>query len=153
MIDPVELVERILDRYDGTVVLESWGERSVFYNPGGALPRGTYFATIKDHDGENDRASQLDRPGIYRLAIGVGARAYEHRFGTRPRRPNKGDAVDLPIDFTVVDEVQPHPVYAWMGWTQLLSPSEERWPLITELLDLGHARAAATFNKRVAAGT
>ncbi len=61
---PKEVEQAILDAYDGVVVVASWGETSFFYNLGRALARGAYFSTIKDRDGDNDRASMLDRPGM-----------------------------------------------------------------------------------------
>ena len=47
----------------------AWGETSFFYNPGRKLPRGIYFATLKDKDGDNDRASNLQRQAVFRLNI------------------------------------------------------------------------------------
>lgn len=44
----------------------AWGETSFFYNPGRKLPRGIYFATLKDKDGDNDRASNLQRQAVFR---------------------------------------------------------------------------------------
>jgi hypothetical protein len=41
-----------------------YSEQAIFYNPGSALPLGVIFAAIKDHDGPNDQASRLSRPGI-----------------------------------------------------------------------------------------
>ena len=48
-----------------TTLKNSYGERSFFYNPGHLLPSGTYFLTIKTHDGPNDKASQLDRENVF----------------------------------------------------------------------------------------
>ena len=38
-------------------------------NPGRTAALGVMFAAIKDHDGPNDQASRLSRPGVYRLAF------------------------------------------------------------------------------------
>jgi hypothetical protein len=35
------------------------------------LPKGIYFATIKEKDGPNDKASELNRANVYRLSTGV----------------------------------------------------------------------------------
>lgn len=59
---PDSVIQHLLDRFDGTRVVEAWGERSIFYNPGHKLPRGVYFATVKEKDGDNDKASCLDGP-------------------------------------------------------------------------------------------
>jgi hypothetical protein len=39
-----------------------YGEQAVFYNPGRMAPLGVIFASIKDHDGPNDRRANLSRP-------------------------------------------------------------------------------------------
>jgi hypothetical protein len=35
------------------------------------LPKGIYFATIKEKDGPNDKASELNRANVYRLSTCV----------------------------------------------------------------------------------
>ena len=121
---PEEIVDRLTGRFDGLAPKASWGETSLFYNPGLVLANGVYFCTIKEHDGANDRSSGLDRSGVFRLALGLPAERYERLFGSRPVRPAKGAAVSTGHDFTRLDVVMPHPIYAWMGWIQVLNPSE-----------------------------
>lgn len=145
-----EAVHAYVAALPGVVSVEAWGETSYFYNPGHALPRGTYFATIKDHDGANDRASKLDRPGIWRLNMGVSKPAYFERFGPTPPRPGKGRVIEGDWDFTATDVLTPHPIYGWMSWIAVLSPTAVTWrntcvPLLTD----AHARAIATFGRRV----
>lgn len=146
-----EVADAVVARYPGVVPTASWGETSLFVNPGGQLPRGVYFCTLKDHDGANDRASRLDRDGVYRLALGLPPGAYAQRFGARPARPPKGGVVATGHDFTQLDVLMPHPVYAWMGWVQLLSPSREALDALLPLLDAAHAAATAACARRVAA--
>ncbi len=122
---PEEIVDRLTGRFDGLAPKASWGETSLFYNPGLVLANGVYFCTIKEHDGANDRSSGLDRSEVFRLALGLPAERYERLFGSRPVRPAKGAAVSTGHDFTRLDVVTPHPIYAWMGWIQVLNPSEE----------------------------
>ncbi|MEM9796915.1 MAG: DUF6194 family protein [Pseudomonadota bacterium] len=131
----------------GIVATAAWGETSFFYNPDNRLSRGTYFATIKDHDGANDRASALDRPGIWRVNFGVGRKAYADLFGAPPPRPPKGGVVAGPWDFTALDRLMPHPVYGWMGWVAVLCPSAVTWAACAPLLADAHARA--TFARRL----
>ena len=117
-----EALDRLL-AFDGELRLEAYyGERSVFYNPGGTAPLGVIFASVKDHDGPKDAAARLSRPGVWRLAFGMSAEAFAARFGGTPARPPKGRPVALGAwDVTRLDELTPHPVYAWMGWAQILS--------------------------------
>jgi hypothetical protein len=144
-----QVVERtVLAAYDGVASVQSWGETSLFYNPGEALARGAYFCTLKNHDGQNDRASSLDRPGVYRLSFGVSPSTYTQMFGPRPPRPSKSGAIDGPWNFTALDRLTPHPVYAWMGWLSILNPSSRTFDELRPLLDEAHRKARSTFNRR-----
>ena len=140
-----EALDRLL-AFDGELRLQAYyGERSVFYNPRGAAPLGVIFASVKEHDGPNDAAARLSRPGVWRLAFGMSAEAFSAQFGGLPARPPKGRAVALPgWDVTRLDLLTPHPVYAWMGWVQILSPSrasfERLRSLLAQSLDLARAR-------------
>jgi hypothetical protein len=143
-------VERaIRDGYDGVEAIASWGETSFFYNPGRALARGAYFCTLKDHNGKNDRASALDRPGVYRLSVGVTPSTYTGMFGPRPPRPSKGGVVEGTWEFTALDRLTPHPVYAWMSWLCVLNPAPQTFDLLKPLLVEAHHRARKTFLRRV----
>lgn len=122
-----------------------WGESSIFYNPGRAAPLGIIFASIKDHDGENDSSSRLSRAGVYRFAFCLAPDRYAAMFGERPARPPKGGVVELPsYDPTRLGELMPHPVYAWMRWVQILSPTaaelDSLRPHLDESLELVRAR-------------
>lgn len=66
-----EILKYCLENLDGTVLVNSWGERGIFYNPNNILKRGVYILTVKEKDGENDKSSNLDREGVYRINIGV----------------------------------------------------------------------------------
>lgn len=141
--------QAILAGYDGVVPVQSWGETSFFYNPGRALARGAYFCTLKDHDGENDRASSLDRLGVYRLSFGVTPSTYVRIFGPRPPRPGKGGVVEGTWLFTALDRLTPHPVYAWMGWLWILNPTAHTFAELQPLLGEAHRRARGTFDRRL----
>ena len=144
-----EIAERIERNFEGVVPKSSWGETSLFYNPGMALPNGVYFCTLKEKNGDNDKASELDRPDVFRLSIGISKTSYEKRFGSPPKRPIKGGIIDSGHDFTVLNELMPHPIYGWMSWVQVLNPNstmfEELLPLIAE----AHSNAVIKFNKKV----
>lgn len=144
-----EVAARIATRFAGVIPTSSWGETSFFYNPDHSLPRGAYFCTLKDHDGENDRGSHLDRPGVYRLNFGLPAKDFTAIFGPRPSRPGKGGIVEGPWSFTELDVITPHPVYGWMGWVAVLNPTEKRFDEIVPLLDRAYDKAKASFEKRV----
>ncbi|WP_316015873.1 DUF6194 family protein [Roseobacter sp. HKCCA0434] len=147
---PALLIEAIRRRHSDLVATDSWGETGLFLNPGGGLKRGVYVATVKTKDGANDRASALDRPGIFRLNIGVPPAVCEALFGRRPTRPSRRGIVNTRHDFAATDTLTPHPVYGWMGWVAILNPSERRWPHLAELIDAAHAKGAAAASKRLA---
>lgn len=147
-IEPKAVHDHVLDVLPGVVPKDAWGETSYFYNPGNALKRGTYFATVKEKDGENDRGSNLNRDGVWRLNMGIQKATFIEMFGPPPARPGKGAIVEGPWDFTQLDILIPHPVYAWMGWVGVLSPSKETWKQCKPLLADAHGRAQATFEKR-----
>lgn len=86
----IETVHRFVTReLEGVVAKDAWSETSYFYNPGRVFDRVTYFATIKQKDGENDRASNLDREGVWRLNMGVCKSVYFELFGHHPRDRRK----------------------------------------------------------------
>ena len=147
----IRTVERFLaQELDGVAPLSAWGEVSYFYNPGHRLKRGVYCVTIKQKDGEHDRASHIDRSGVWRLNIGLTKPVYRSLFGEPPGRPTKGGAISGPWDFTTLDQIMPHPIYAWMGWVCVLSPSQATWERCAPLIHAAHAKAKAAFQKRMA---
>lgn len=149
-VDPAQAINHAA-ALEGVEVHRAWGETSCFYNPGGEFARGTYFLTIKEKDGDNDRASELDREGVWRLNIGTARSDFEALFGQPPKRPGKGEHIEGPWDFTVLDQITPHPVYGWMSWIAVVSPSLETWRRCIPLVDSAYAKARTTFEKRLKA--
>jgi Family of unknown function (DUF6194) len=94
------------------------------------------FATIVTKDSEFDNASKLDRPGAFRLNIGVGKESFRALFGETPAA----------IDPAALDTLMPHPVYGKMYWVSVISPGattfEKVKPLLAEALALARARKA-----------
>ena len=145
-----EIIERILNDFEGVIPKSSWGETSMFYNPGKLLPNGVYFCTLKEKDGENDKASKLDREGAFRLSIGLAKNTYEDHFGVRPKRPPKGGIIDTGHDFAALNELMPHPIYGWMAWVQVLNPSSAMFNNLHPLIAEAHANAVIKFNRKTA---
>lgn len=144
------IIEKIENEFEGVIPKSSWGETSLFYNPGGLLPNGVYFCTLKEKDGENDKASKLDREGIFRLSIGITKETYAKLFGRKPKRPPKGGIIDTGHDFTVLNELMPHPIYGWMSWVQVLNPSKSTFETLLPLIAEAHSNAVVKFNKKTA---
>ncbi|HFD31547.1 MAG TPA: hypothetical protein ENJ28_02375 [Gammaproteobacteria bacterium] len=143
---PEEIIEKVAGKFDGVIPKSSWGETSLFYNSGKILPNGIYFCTIKEKDGDNDKSSNLDRDGVFRLSIGISKESYEKEFGERPKRPSKGGG----HNFTEVNVLMPHPIYGWMSWVKILNPQEETFEKILPLITEAHSNAVLKFNKKTA---
>ncbi|RIX83568.1 DUF6194 family protein [Acidovorax cavernicola] len=89
------------------------------------------FATLVTKDNEFDSASNLNRPGVFRLNVGVGKATFRALFG---------EQASADIDHTALDRLMPHPVYAKMYWVSVINPSATTFetvkPLLTEARNL-----------------
>jgi hypothetical protein len=75
----------------------------------------------------------LRRPGVFRLNIGVSRATFERLLGA-----------DAEPDYTALDRILPHPVYARQLWVSILNPSDATFAdVVIPLLDEAHARLAA----------
>jgi hypothetical protein len=147
-VEPAEIVAALL-ALDADLRLEPYyAEQSHFDNPGRAPRLGVIFASLKDHDGPNDRASRLSRPGVHRLAFALEPRAYAERFGAVPARPPRGGVVERDTDPAALNVLRPHPVYAWMRWVQILSPTRRQFAALVPLLETSLALARARWERR-----
>lgn len=121
----------------------------VFYDPERRLPhdRRQPIVTLV-HSDAYDTASNLARDGVYRLNIGVRPGTYRGLFGQPPSLPKDGGAVNTGHDFTAVDEILPHPVYAAMSWVCVLSPRDDTFRRIVEpLLSDAYQHAAERYSR------
>lgn len=103
---------------------------------------------------QNDSASDLERPDVFRLNVGVGSDTYCSMFGAQPPFPRDGGVVDTGHDFTALDVIMPHPVYASMSWICVLNPSDATFesvrPLLAEAFDLAIERYARRADRAAA---
>lgn len=145
---PEQILGYCTETLTGTVLVESWGEKGIFYNPNLVLKRGVYVLTIKEKDGDNDKGSDLNREGVYRVNIGLRKQTFKQLFGKIPVRPAAGCVVDMDCDFTATDIILPHPVYAWMGWISVLNPSKETFEKLKPLIQEAYEFSIEKFKKR-----
>ena len=94
-----------------------------FYGSERKLP----FASIASCDNEHDSVSKLDRPGVFRLNIGVAKLTFQSLFGAAPVDPDR-------YDFTALDQFMPHPDYAAWHFICVLNPSESTMEKVKEFL-------------------
>ncbi len=72
-----EVIQYILDTFANVETGENYGYKFFFYGSDHMLP----FATIANADYDYDRVSNLDRPGVFRLNIGVSRESVRSLFG------------------------------------------------------------------------
>lgn len=133
-----EAVRATVAAYSATRMIEANGDVFAIYDPDcdyEQRPRQGW-ATIVNSD-FNDTASDLHRPGVFRLNIGLPKPRYEELFGP-----------DVEHDTTVLDVVMPHPVYGGYHWVCVLNP-ETTWPDVRQLLDDAHAFAVRKHHNAV----
>jgi hypothetical protein len=107
------------------------------------------FATLMTND-VNDQASNLSRPGIFRLNIGVSRDTYLTLFGPQPAWGKDGGVVDTGHDFTVLDQFMPHPIYAPMSWICILNPSDASFEKVRTFLAEAYELDVKKYGKRKA---
>jgi len=146
--EPDGIFEYYLKNLKDTVLTKNWGERGIFYNPNNTLKKGVYVLTIKEKDGDNDKASNVNRDGIYRINLGIKKETFIKLFKAVPERPKAGDIVKMDYDFTKTNIILPHPVYAWMSWICILNPTEEKFETLKSLINESYEYAREKYNKR-----
>ncbi|MGY4103195.1 DUF6194 family protein [Nocardia sp. R16R-3T] len=117
----------------------AWGDTFFYYAPDGKVPtKSQPFATIVTKDYPGDDRSRLDRPGAFRLNIGVDRESFVRWTGHEPR-----DTGDQTEDPSAVDTVFAHPVYGSAAWLAVVNPGPETEQSILELLRTAHDRVRA----------
>lgn len=150
IITPVYIAKFLLDTFEGIKVVDSWGETSFFYNPDHLVigPRGTYFCTIKEKNGKNDKASALDRKGVFRFNFGVSKSTFVALFGDIPSRPSKGGIIKSCNNFSNLDCLTPHPIYGWMCWVAISNPSKDSFLQLIKLIEESYQLAKQKHTKK-----
>jgi len=136
--DPDAITRHILATFPETDLVAIKGAAFFSLDPERHFPN---FATIVWADDDYDQFSNLSRPGVFRLNIGVNRPTFERLVGsgTEP-------------DYTALDRIFPHPVYAKQLYISILNPSAATWrDVVVPLLAEAHDRLAAQ-RARTAAG-
>jgi hypothetical protein len=95
------IIEYITGTFEGVYTLTNADNLFFMYDPDGMFP----FATLMTND-ENDQFSDLNRPGVYRLNIGLSKATFRALFPS--------ETTDNDHNFTALDKIMPHPVYGKM---------------------------------------
>jgi hypothetical protein len=141
--DETSIRQYITDTFPGVDIVDASGNSFFFYDPDHKFP----FATLVTND-EYDQVSNLNRPSVFRLNVGVRKQSYQSLFAAATAVPS-GEGTEDRYDFTALDRIMPHPVYGKMYWVCVLNPSAETFkrvqPLLAEAYDLAvRKRARAT---------
>lgn len=131
--DEASIVRYIAEAYPDADILTAGSGTFFSCEPEKHWPN---FATLVTSD-EYDAFSDLARPGVYRLNIGLSKATFESVVG----------GVSDP-DHTALEVLLPHPVYALQHWVCILNPSEETFDTVVKpLLDEAHERVAKGARK------
>ncbi len=124
--DEDAIIRYITDTFDGVDIVVASDDSYFVYDPGRRLDpaRRMPFATIVTGD-RHDDVSDLDRPAVFRLNVGVGRETFRSLFGPQTSPTDAGGAgvVERGPDFAALDRIMPHPVYGRMFWVCVLNPS------------------------------
>jgi hypothetical protein len=125
--------------FDAVEVVTSSQNQFFSYKPSAEDARKGFlpFATLVVND-ESDSFSQLHRPSVFRLNIGIGKERFRTLFGD----------VNTVHDFTALDRIMPHPVYASASWVCVLNPSQSTFERVKPLLEEAYALAVQRHDKR-----
>jgi hypothetical protein len=147
--DEASITKYITDTFAGVDVVVASGDSFFFYDPDRTAPPDQRFpfATLVTSD-RDDPFSNLNRPSVFRLNIGVGKQTYGSLFGTQP----SGAGTEGAYDFTALDRIMPHPVYGKMYWVCVLNPSEATFQAVRPLLAEAYDAAVSKYSKRAARG-
>jgi hypothetical protein len=135
--DETSVVDYIKKTFPDVETTEAFGYTFFFYRSDHKLPFATFIASDTDYD----RISNLNRPGVFRLNIGVSKQTFQSLFGTTK--------VDVShYDFTALDVIMPHPEYAQQHFICVLSPSEVTCEKVRPLLAEAYDIAVKRFNRQ-----
>ena len=115
------IIKYISETFDKAQTVSADGNTFFFYGAERNFP----FATLVTND-LYDSFSDLNRPSVFRLNIGVGKQTFSSLFGS--------DAAENNFDFTALNLIMPHPVYGKMHWVCVLNPDQETFQTVRQLL-------------------
>ena len=144
--DAAEITDYIRETFPGVETTEAYTYTFFFYGAGRMLP----FATLATADNEHDRVSELDRDGAYRLNIGVSRDTYRSLLGDDKPRLGPAGVIEGDHDFTLRDQILPHPHYAPQSWVCVVSPGDETFEVVRGLLREAYERAVLRATRKEA---
>lgn len=132
-----ETIRQVMATQPDTLLVEAGGDLYAIHDPDGDYeqrPRHGW-ATVVTSDA-HDPASDLDRPGVFRVNIGLPRDRFRELVDPTAEH-----------DATALDVLFPHPVYGRANWVSVLNP-DRTWTLVRDLLVEAHAFAARQHEAR-----
>lgn len=139
MINESFITNHIISAFEGVESTVNLGYTFFFYRD----DQMHAFATIASTGNEYEKISNLDRPGVYRLNMGVSRETFQSLFGAKKINPSD-------YDFTALDVIMPHPDYSSQHFLCVLSPGEETFEKIRPMLAEAYDIAVKRYNRRKA---
>jgi hypothetical protein len=139
--DPEAISRTIREAWPETDVVEALGAMFFSLDPEKHWPNFATIVTTDEHD--EGAPSDLARPGVFRLNIGVGRATFERVAGASAAEP----------DYAAFDRLLTHPVYAKQLWISILNPTDATFhDVVMPLLTEAHDRLAAQRARHGTAG-
>lgn len=135
--DEQAMHQYLVETFAGVETATNFGYTFYFYRDDHMLP----FATLIAADNEYDRVSNLDRPGVFRLNVGVSKQTFQQLFGADEPGAETHD-------FTALDRLMPHPEYAAQSFLCVLSPSSATFEQLRPLLAEAYELAVKRYHRR-----
>ena len=154
-----EMSRYITETFEGVDVVVDAGNSFFFYNPDSNVPPDHRFpfVTLVTSD-LYDQFSNLNRPSVFRLNIGISKQTFRSLFGDPARSSGRDSAAESgenlsDYDFTALDQVMPHPVYGRMLWVCVLNPGDETFETkVQQLLAEAYELAVSKYKRLAARG-
>lgn len=123
-----EEVEKFVTQLKDVQRDESHGYVLFFVGDDHLLP----FVSLANSDQEFDNVSQLSRPGVFRINIGVSYNTYQGLIG---------EPSSEPIDYSVLNVFLPHPHYSQYNFICIINPAGNNIARTKQLINEAHSIA------------
>jgi hypothetical protein len=139
--DPEAITRTILATYPDTDIVTAMGATFFSLDEEKHWPNFATIVTTDEHD--EGAPSNLSRPGVFRLNLGVGRATFQRLVGLLPDP-----------DYAAFDRFVPHPVYGKQLWISIVNPSEATFQeAVLPLLAEAHDRVAGARARHHATDT
>lgn len=136
--DEASITRYIMETFPDVEMIENYGYTMFFYK----TDHSVAFATLISADYDYDRYSNLDRPGVFRLNLGIRKQSFQALFGTEKIDTSR-------YDYTALNTIMPHPEYAPQSYVCVLNPVGATAKEAEKLLAEAYGLAVSRYNRRL----